>query len=80
MIELDGVDLFALFQVQNLEELAASVGARNVYPTVVATNGDWNAREFIVKGTIVQNGAALVWLDRAVTGGVRINYSVTFPV
>ena len=80
VIELDGVDLFALFQVQNLEELAASVGARNVYPTVVATNGDWNAREFIVKGAIVQNGAALVWLDRAVTGGVRINYSVTFPV
>lgn len=80
VIELDGVDLFALFQVQNLESLAASVGARNEFPNVVAMNGDWNAREFLVKGTIIQNGAALVWLDRAVTGGVRINYSVTFPV
>ena len=80
IVELDNTSVFALFQVQNLESMAASVGARNYFPAAAVTNGDWNAKQFYVETTLVQNGALLVYLDRNVTGNIRVNYAITFPV
>lgn len=60
--------------------MASSVGARNVLPSVSLTNGDWDANNAKIDSSLIQNNALRVWLDRSVSGGLRINYAVTFPV
>ena len=75
-----GTSSYVLLQKQELDSLASSVGARNSFPTIAATNGDWDSKNFLISGTMIQNGAALVWLDRQVSGSFRIDYAVTFPV
>ena len=75
-----GTSSYVLLQKQELDSLASSVEARNSFPTIAATNGDWDSSNFLVAGTLIQNNAALVWLDRAVSGAFRIDYAVTFPV
>lgn len=75
-----GTASYVLLQKQELDSLAKSVGARNSFPAIAATNGDWNSKNFLIAGTLIQNDAALVWLDRAVSGSFRIDYAITFPV
>ena len=75
-----GTVSYVLLQKQELDSLAKSVGARNSFPVIAATNGDWNSKNFLIAGTIIQNDAALVWLDRTVSGSFRIDYAITFPV
>ena len=75
-----GTSSYVLLQKQELDSLARSVGARNSFPAIAVTNGDWNSKNFLISGTLIQNNAALIWLDRAVSGAFRIDYAVTFPV
>ena len=71
---------FTLFQAVELSSLASSVGGKASVVAAAATNGDWNAVQAKIEATLIQNNALLCYMDKAITGSIRVNYAITFTV
>ena len=78
VVSVNNSGTFVLFQANELSSLASSVGGRAAISAIAATNGDWNSMQVKIVATLIQNNAALCFLEKAITGSLRVNYAVTF--
>lgn len=80
VVSVNNSGTFVLFQSNELSSLASSVGGNVSTPAIAVTNGDWNSTQVKIVATLIQNNAALCYLEKAITGSVRVNYAATFSV
>lgn len=68
-----------LFTKQELGSLAASVGASAATAVVSVTNANWSKAEVVPLGVVVTD-TVVVRTDKAGSGDVDFDYSVTFAL
>lgn len=79
VLQPDNTETAQLLSARTIRQFAARCGLDPGLPvSVAAMNGDWDACNAIILGTLYQNGAVLVWLDRPVSKRIRINWTLTF--
>ena len=79
VLQPDNTATVQLLSAQALNQFAARCSVDPGLPvSVAAMNGDWDACNAVILGTLYQNGAVLVWLDRPVSKKIRINWALTF--
>ena len=65
VVTVSGFSNTAIFDVQDNKKYFA-----------IATNGDWNAGEVNIIGTLYYNNQIHIRLDKEYSGGVRVNYAI----